>query len=550
MANGKALEWRERHAERLRSAQEHIGTRDHWSAFPEMPSEKIHGEGSKEAGRLAFESRLGKPFPVAGMDGGAEVGAERSPYGIELGVRYPSLPASELVARSVKAGEGLAALSPGERAGVALEALDRLWGRSFELANAVMHTTGQGFMMAFQAGATHAFDRALEAVAYAGEEMSRVPAKVRWEKPRGKRPPIALEKSYRVMPRGVGLVVTCSTFPTWNGYPAIFANLACGNPVIVKPHPGAVLPLAVTAEAVRDTLAEAGLDRDALLLAPDEAGRPITKDLALDPRVRIVDFTGGSEFGGWLERNATHAKVFAEKSGVNCVLVGPLEDPGRMAGNLAFALSLYSGQMCTSPQNIFVPKGQRPAVADALRAALEGLLGDDARAAEILGAIQSDATMARLDEARGLPGAVCPSRAVAHPAFPDARVRTPHVTLLAPGDSGTYRREWFGPVAHLVEVDAPEDGLEEMRVCLEQCGAITASVYTDDGGLAERAADVAARAGVNVAVNLAGESLVNHSAAFSDYHGTGANPACGACLTDSAFVASRFYVAESRRPAA
>ena len=47
------------------------------------------------------------------------------------------------------------------------EILDRLNKRSFEIATAVMMTTGQGWMMAFQAGAPHAQDRGLEAVAYA-----------------------------------------------------------------------------------------------------------------------------------------------------------------------------------------------------------------------------------------------------------------------------------------------------------------------------------------------------------------------------------------------
>ena len=37
--------------------------------------------------------------------------------------------------------------------------------------------------MAFQAGGAHALDRALEAVAYAYDEMTRVPRTVVWEKP-------------------------------------------------------------------------------------------------------------------------------------------------------------------------------------------------------------------------------------------------------------------------------------------------------------------------------------------------------------------------------
>ena len=45
------------------------------------------------------------------------------------------------------------------RVGCGLEILHRLNQRSFEMAFCVMHTTGQGFMMAFQAGGPHAQDR-------------------------------------------------------------------------------------------------------------------------------------------------------------------------------------------------------------------------------------------------------------------------------------------------------------------------------------------------------------------------------------------------------
>ena len=53
--------------------------------------------------------------------------------------------------------------------------------------------------------------------------------------------------------------------------------------------------------------------------------------------------------------------------------------------------------------------------------------------------------------------------------------------------------------------------------------------------------------GVALSINLTGAVFVNQSAGFSDFHATGANPAANACLTDSAFVASRFFVVQSRR---
>ena len=107
--------------------------------------------------------------------------------------------------------------------------------------------------MAFQAGGAHALDRALESIAYAYAEMTRVPATAIWEKP-GRDAPIRMEKTFTVVPRGVALVIGCNTFPTWNSWPGLFASLVTGNPVVVKPHPGAVLPLAITVQICQEVL--------------------------------------------------------------------------------------------------------------------------------------------------------------------------------------------------------------------------------------------------------------------------------------------------------
>ena len=46
---------------------------------------------------------------------------------------------------------------------------------------------------------------------------------------------------------------------------------------------------------------------------------------------------------------------------------------------------------------------------------------------------------------------------------------------------------------------------------------------------------MAADVGVNLAENLVGNILLNQSAAFSDFHATGANPAANASPTDRGF---------------
>src|SRR5690348_372656 len=206
------------------------------------------------------------------------------------------------------------------RAAVCVEIIDAINKRSFEVANAVMHTSGQPFVMSFQAGGPHAQDRALEAVVAALVEQERVPASVVWEKP-AKGDPIRMQKDYRIVPRGVALVIGCNTFPTWNSYPGLFASLATGNAVVVKPHPRAVLPLAITVRYAREVLAEAGFDPNLVTLAAEDPADRLASTLALRPEVRIVDFTGSTAYGQWLEEHARQAAVFTEKAGVNTVVV-------------------------------------------------------------------------------------------------------------------------------------------------------------------------------------------------------------------------------------
>jgi phenylacetic acid degradation protein paaN len=445
---------------------------------------------------------------------------------------------------------------PDGRTGVVLEALARINARSHEMAQAVMHTSGQGYAMAFQAGGPHAQDRALEAVAYSYAEMTRHAAESVWEKPQGKRPPQRMAKRFTVVPRGVALVIGCNTFPTWNSYPGLFASLVTGNAVVVKPHPRAVLPLAITVAVVRDVLAEAGFSPDLVTLAAERDGEGLAKTLAVRREVRLVDYTGSTAFGTWLEQNAHQAVVFTEKAGVNAVVLDSTDDYRGMLANLAFSLSLYSGQMCTTPQNLLVPRhgitadGEPRTVAQLgadLAAAVDQLLGDDARAGALLGAVVNDAVRDRIEQAPSLGTVVLESRAVVNPDFPDATVRTPTVVQVDEVDRDTYLQECFGPVSFLVTTDSTQDSVRILRDSVLEHGAITAAVYSTDDKVLEAAEQAALDAGVALSENLTETVYVNQSAAFSDFHATGANPAANSALTDAAYVASRFRVVQSRR---
>ena len=83
-----------------------------------------------------------------------------------------------------------------------------------------------------------------------------------------------------------------------------------------------------------------------------------------------------------------------------------------MCNNIAFSLSLYSGQMCTSPQNIYIPytgidSDEGPKSFDDggqgyRLSLLDKLLSDGERASGICGTIANPATLARVAVSRGI----------------------------------------------------------------------------------------------------------------------------------------------------
>ena len=543
------------HKEMLDKAIETARTREYWSAFPEIPSGKIYGESAKADGQAAFEGYLNNIFQIEGHPQETTLGAEESPYGIDLSISYPAASVDTLIKASTLAGKSWGAASIEDRTGVCLEILSRLNKHSFEIGNAVMHTTGQAFIMAFQAGGPHAQDRGLEAVSYAYQEMARTPASAIWAKPVGKGAVDTLRKNYRIVPKGIALEIGCATFPTWNGYPGLFASLVTGNSVIVKPHPKAILPLAISVKIARDVLKEAGFDPNVMLLAADTPEAQITKELAQNELVKIIGFTGSNLFAQWLRDNAKHADVYTEESGVNSIVIASTDNFRGMCGNIGFSLSLYSGQMCTAPQNIYVPEGgietdqghkSFTEVADGIKGAVDGLLKDPARAAGVCGAVANDEIIKRVTHQQQKGDVLRASAKV--DGLENARTATPLILKVSSTKDEAHKHECFGPISFVVASPSISTAIGEAADLAAQKGAITAAIYATDEKVLDEASEAFGYAGVNLSCNLTGGIFVNQSAAFSDFHVTGANPAGNASLTDSAFVSKRFRVVATRRP--
>lgn len=544
------MEWFEKHEDRLKRARAAIRTRVHWSAHPDSP--RAYDDEAPRVGEQSFQARLGRPFPLNQPESGWGIGGETSPYGLELGISYPVASLDQLISAAVTAQTSWASATVEERTGICMEILDRLGGNVFEMAHAVMQTTGQPFLMAFQTGGPQALDRGLEAVAHAYAVLHRIPGQTtRWEKPQGRLDPLRVDKEWRIRPRGIAVTIAGSTLPTLNSYPGIFASLVAGNPVVIKPHQSTILPLALFVETARLVLKEAGHDPNTVLLAVDSSDAPIARNLVMSPAVGIVDYNGQSEFGEWLEQNVRHARVFTANCAVNSVVIDSTNDLKALIREVAASFTMYSGQMCTSPQNLFIPSagidvdGTRTSFAEfavAVADAIDSMLSDAQRAGDILGAIKSPATLERIAQAGASGEVVLESRAVTHPSFPHAVVRTPVIVKVGADDREVFTREMFGPIIYLIATADTEESLELAAATAATAGSLSWLIYTANKEVQDRATDAAVAAGVSVSFNLDGGLYMNEPAAFSDFRGTGANPAGSSSFTDTVFVADRFRV--------
>lgn len=557
----------ETHRARFELAQAACASREYWSPFPDMPAKYPDALAAQALGLAAFRAHLGgannKSFVLDQPGGVGEQGEEMSPYTRQsLGIVYPRADPNALFDAAAQAIGSWSGAAVNTRIGVLMEVVERLYqGHLFEITQAVMHTTGQSFNMAYAGSGVNALDRAIETLVYAHHAMQAVAPQARWERQFGSAQ-IALEKTYRLVPRGVAVCFSCASFPTWNAWPSMMASLATGNAVIVKPHPATVLPMAISIRVFRQVLLAAGFDPNLVSMATDSTAEPIGKLLVKHSQTAMVDFTGSVQFGQWVERNAYPALSFTETAGCNTVLLESADDLDAVLRSLATTLCLFSAQMCTSPQNIYISaSGVRTPnglvgfaeVSERLAAAVATLTHEPAKAAMILAAVQSEQTLALLKhmQAQGAQRAevLLAPKPYAHPEFPQARTSTPLMLRVSKTERDLYGQECFGPISFVIACDDANDALAQASADVREFGGLTAFVYSTDESYIAQAQHAYAQAGAQLTINLTGAMPLNFAAAYSDYHVTGLNPAGNAALTHLAFVANRFCVSQSRRPA-
>lgn len=511
---------------------------------------KAYDENLNAQGKLSFQNQLNNNFQFVDSNQSNEFyGEEVSPFlQLGLGIKYPKFNTDSLISNANTAFSIWKNVDLDTKFNILVNALDNVKNRFFELAYATMHTTGQSFLMSFQASGPHCCDRALEVLATAYEQLTYYPKNVEWVKNFGKFD-LKLNKNYKPIPRGISLAIGCSTFPTWNTIPGVYASLITGNSVIIKPHPKAVYPIAIFVDELKKELIKNNLDTNIIQLAVDSTENPITKELAENKQVKMIDYTGGNFMGDYIE--SLNKICFTEKAGINSVILHSTNDLAATSANIAFSISLYSGQMCTAPQNIYVPENgiqvngesvSFDAVLQSIKDAINGLMTNEKAAAPTLGAIQNDATIKRIENVKenNSNSIALNSINVQNAEFADARILSPSVIVTDSKDKETYLKEVFGPLVFVVKTKNHQESLEIVKQSAENHGAITCLCYSTDNEFNQKVEDEMNSVFTPVSFNFKGAAFVNQHAAFSDFHVSGGNPSGNATFTNADFINKRY----------
>ncbi|MEK7305701.1 MAG: aldehyde dehydrogenase family protein, partial [Nitrospirota bacterium] len=216
-----------------------------------------------------------------------------------------------------------------------------LYRRRDEFAQTITAEAGKPI-----ADAKREVNRAVQTLTIAAEEAKRIPGEV-----------VPLDwtpqtESYlgmvRRFPLGPIVGITPFNFPLNLVVHKVAPALAAGNPILIKPAPQTPL----TSLLLGEVALEAGLPAGGLNVVPCD--NALAERLVIDPRFKLLSFTGSAPVGWMLKAKCGKKKVTLELGGNAGVIIEPDADLDLAAKRCASGGFGYAGQTCISVQRILV----------------------------------------------------------------------------------------------------------------------------------------------------------------------------------------------------
>ena len=260
-------------------------------------------------------------------------------------------------------------------------------------------------------------------------------------------------------PVGVSYLITPWNFPAAMATRKIGPALAAGCTVVLKPAKETPL----TALAVAAILGEAGVPDGVVNVLPSTKPGPITEAVLADPRVRKLSFTGSTEVGRMLLKQAADYVVNCsmELGGNAPFLVFEDADVDAAVEGAFLAKMRNGGEACTAANRFYVHDAVATEFSQKLTAKLAALtvgpgLEDGVELGPLVNADTRDKVAALVDSATGdgaavLTGGHAPDRV--------GYYYQPTVLDSVPAGAGILSEEIFGPVAPIVRFTAEADAI-------------------------------------------------------------------------------------------
>ena len=308
--------------------------------------------------------------------------------------------------------------------------------------------------------------------------------------------------------RGVTAVISPWNSPVLLSFKRIFPALAAGNPVVVKP--ATQCPLAVM-ECIRIVASHLP---EGVLQAVMGSGGTVGEQLATDPRVRAIAFTGSTETGRRIMELASRTlkKVVLELGGNDPALV--LEDAEldqAAVERMANAVLRAAGQVCVAVKRIYVHESRYRELVEKLSGSFDSrVVGDGLRDEVTMGPLSNKSQFDYVsDLVRRARGQNCDVITAGRKYDPDSweggYFMQPTIVLGAADEQDIVSCEQFGPVIPILKFTDVNDAIE--RANRSEFG-LRASVWTADR---ERATAIADRL-------EAGAVFYNNHGIFKDLH--------------------------------
>jgi succinate-semialdehyde dehydrogenase / glutarate-semialdehyde dehydrogenase len=361
---------------------------------------------------------------------------------------------------------GWSKTAPRERGEILRRAFEMMVDRTDEIAELIVRENGKALPDA-RGETTYA----AEFFRWYAEEAVRALGSVSTA-PAGEKRILVLQQ-----PVGVAVLVTPWNFPAAMATRKIGPALAAGCTVVLKPASDTPL----TALLIASILEEAGVPSGVVNVVPSRRSGAIVSAMLHDPRVRKLSFTGSTEVGRILLREAADnvVNVSMELGGNAPFLVFDDADLDAAVEGAMVAKMRNGGEACTAANRFYVQRGIADEFTERLAARMGSLrMGAGLDPGTELGPLVNRAAV---DEVHGLVTSAVEGGASVvtggTPARGDGYFYPP--TLLSGVDptSRILRYEIFGPVAPVVRFDDEE---EAIRLANDTEYGLVAYVYTSD----------------------------------------------------------------------